>query len=321
MRKVQGRARVPLVPEQSSLGWVARVAEQRSSGYGEATPPGSFTDCFFNGSTGQSPGKNATPPGGFTNFIQPNLFQQFNFVGEPSPDNTYVNVDSGDKAPRTEKRIFWTQDEDVRMMSSWLLNSADSTIGTIGADRKNDQYWTDAIKYNEKLNLDCFVLMEVWNTVKIEAKWITYNNRLKAARKRKSSGREEKEGDDSSHIDEDQLDKQPRPMEQKAAKKLKYAKSKEVDHINLEELDNFGKIQCEEHANRLKVLEVQQNLSFEKIEQAKLAHLAAKEQKETRIFDIYNRLLLMDVSLMSIEEKLDHANTMRCLKKKLFANN
>jgi hypothetical protein len=57
--------------------------------------------------------------------------------------------------------------------------------------------------------------MEVWNTVKIEAKWITYNNRLKAARKRKGSGRE-KEGDDSSHIDEDQLDEQPRPMEQKS---------------------------------------------------------------------------------------------------------
>jgi hypothetical protein len=53
-----------------------------------------------------------------------------------------------------------------------------------------------------------------------------------------------------------------------------------VDHIDLEELDKFGKIQCEEHANRLKVLEVQQKLSYEKIEQAKLAHLAAMEQKE-----------------------------------------
>ena len=66
----------------------------------------------------------------------------------------------------------------------------------------------------------------------------------------------------------------------KAAKKLKYAQSKEVDHIDLEELDKFDKIQCEEHANRLKVLEVQQKLSFEKIKQAKLAHLAAKEQEE-----------------------------------------
>ena len=51
-------------------------------------------------------------------------------------------------------------------------------------------------------------------------------------------------------------------MGQKTAKKLKYAKSKEVDHIDLEELDKFGKIQCEEHANRLKVLEVQKKLTI-----------------------------------------------------------
>jgi len=29
-------------------------------------------------------GQNATPPGGFTNFIQPTLSQNFNFVGEQS---------------------------------------------------------------------------------------------------------------------------------------------------------------------------------------------------------------------------------------------
>jgi len=62
-------------------------------------------------------------------------------------DNTYVNVDSGDEVPRTEKRIFWSQEEDVRMMSSWLLNSTDPTVG---ADRKNEQYWGDVEStYNE----------------------------------------------------------------------------------------------------------------------------------------------------------------------------
>jgi len=32
-------------------------------------------------------------------------------------NNAYVNVDSSDEAPRTEKRIFWSQEEDVRMVS------------------------------------------------------------------------------------------------------------------------------------------------------------------------------------------------------------
>ena len=32
-------------------------------------------------------------------------------------NNAYVNVDSSDEAPRTEKRIFWSQEDDVRMVS------------------------------------------------------------------------------------------------------------------------------------------------------------------------------------------------------------
>ncbi|CAO2148074.1 unnamed protein product [Urochloa humidicola] len=62
------------------------------------------------------------------------------------------------------------------------------------------------------------------------------------------------------------------------------------------------------------------------MEQTKLAHLAAKEQKEarkleleSRMFETFNHLISMDLSLMSDEEKLDHANTLKCLKKKLFA--
>ncbi|CAN6382113.1 unnamed protein product [Urochloa humidicola] len=360
-------------------------------------------------------GTNATPPGGFTNLIEPHISQNTIFGGESSQyarfrlprttqdvqseeefstpissksKNTYVNVDSNEEAPRTEKRIFWTQEEDVRMMSAWLLNSTDSSCG---ADRKNEQYWTDVeVTYNEttpthrarnakqikdrfhkvnkwtdlfhsawlkarmvytsgyndqmwidkahafylednkKLNLGPFVLMEVWNTIKTEAKWITYNNGLRAARKKSATkgSVNANEVDASSHIDLDELDEQPRPMGQKQAKKLKFAKSNHVEHIDLEELDKFGRIQDEQNANRLKVLEVQQKLSVEKMEQTKLAHLAAKEQKEarkleleSRMFETYNHLLTKDLSLMTDEEKLDHANTMKCLKRKLFAEN
>ncbi|CAO2037865.1 unnamed protein product [Urochloa humidicola] len=138
-----------------------------------ATPPRSFIDgsSFLNGNAGEffsSPGpssqpwnnqcsepalwgSNPTPPGGFTNYLQPQMSQNFIFGGDPSQyasfrqshstqdveadvfstpvsakervDSTYVSVDSEEEAPRTEKRIFWTQEEDVRMMSSWLLNS------------------------------------------------------------------------------------------------------------------------------------------------------------------------------------------------------
>jgi hypothetical protein len=88
-------------------------------------------------------------------------------------------------------------------------------------------------------------------------------------------------------------------------------------------------------------LEVQEKLSSQKIEQAKLAHLAAKEQKEAaeaqreatevqrearklelkvKMFETYNKLLAVDISLMSDEEKKDHSSTMKCMKKKIFSD-
>ncbi|RCV34254.1 hypothetical protein SETIT_7G146500v2 [Setaria italica] len=339
--------------------------------------------------------KNPTPPGGFTNFIQLHLSQNFHFVGGPAQfapfkpprtmedtpteeelatphssteNSNYVSVDSGDELelPRTEKRILWTQEEDVRLMSSWLHNSTDSSIG---ADRKNEQYWYVVDTYNEttssqrrrnakqakdrwhkvnkwtdlfhsawlkarrvftsgyndqmwidkahvfyvednkKLKLGHFVLMDVWYTVRNEAKWITYNNGLKQARKRKSSNKDN-EGEDMDNADLEDLEEIPRPMRQKKKaekaaleKKAKNANRKDVDNTDLEEMNTFGKIQDDEHANRLKVLEVQKKLPSEKIEQAKLAHLAAKEQKEAaevqmearkyeveaRMFETYNQ--------------------------------
>jgi hypothetical protein len=115
-------------------------------------------------------------------------------------------------------------------------------------------------------------------------------------------------------------------------KKAKNDTTKDSINLEVEEMKTFGKIQADEHANRLKVLEVQKKLSAEKIEQAKLAHLAAKEQREaaevqrevkklelqTKMLETYNNLLAVDVSLMSEEDKLDHTNTLRCFKKKIF---
>jgi hypothetical protein len=128
----------------------------------------------------------------------------------------------------------------------------------------------------------------------------------------------------------------PRTIGQKAAKKATFEKKatnankKAIDLIDLEEMKTFGKIQADEHANRLKALEVQEKLSSQKIEQAKLAHLAAKEQKEAahaqreaaeaqrearkleleaKMFDTYNKPIVVDVSMMFDEEKNDHAST------------
>jgi hypothetical protein len=84
-----------------------------------------------------------TPYGGFTNLIrnQPQVSQNNHLVGGPSysgpfkpprpfdtsppldettPHSSPVDVNSEDEVVRTEKRILWTQDEDVRLVSSLI---------------------------------------------------------------------------------------------------------------------------------------------------------------------------------------------------------
>jgi hypothetical protein len=174
--------------------------------------------------------------------------------------------------------------------------------------------------------------MHVWKTVRHEAKWKSYNNGLKQAHKRKSSEKDD-EGDDMGDADLEDVEEIPRPIGQKAAKKVAFEKKaanankKAIDSIDLEEMNTFGKIQADEHANRLKVLEGQKKLSSKKIEQAMEQKEAAKEQKEARkleleakMFETYNKLLALDVSVMSTEEKIDHENTMKCLNKTIFAD-
>lgn len=198
--------------------------------------------------------------------------------------------------------------------SAWLKAQQIFTSG------HNDEMWIEKtlILYeedNKLLKLGRFVLMDVWYAVRKEAKWITYNDELKKARKRKVS--DEVEGsEDIHHVD----DECQRPMGQKRAKKVAHelqVKSK-ISKTDVEELDKYGKIQFDSHANRMRVLEKQEKLSVEKIKSMKIAHLAAKENKEAKLLETYNLLLSKDIRQMSDEEKADHVETMKCLKKRLF---
>ncbi|XP_022684446.1 glutathione S-transferase T2-like [Setaria italica] len=353
------------------------------------------------------------PPGGFMGLFnnQSHLSQNSHFVGAPShyapfkPNNSgnssqevqvlseqeAIEVDSDTENVRTEKRILWTPEEDKKLMSAWLKNSTDSSVG---ADRNNEHYWGDVVKSynmtipsqrkrnskqakdrwhkinrwidlyecaylkarrlftsgysdqmwidtadkfyledNKKAKLGPFVLKNVWKICRDVAKWKTYNEDLKNARKRKSY-RIEGEKDENDDIEE-MLE---RPIGQKAAKKAALAakmkskgsnldndgKSKE-SAIDVEKLDKFSKIQEDLNANRMKVLELQQKLSSEKLETTRLAHLTAQEtkeakrlEKESNMMQAYNSLISQDTSSMSDEEKAERVAAMNCLRKSLF---
>jgi hypothetical protein len=102
-------------------------------------------------------GRDVRPPGGFMSFF-PNEAENSHLVGAPihsnfpnEPHNASsvpdVEVVHGNDNVRTEKRIMWTVDEEVRLMSAWLEHSTDSTCG---ADKSGAQYWSEVVAtYNK----------------------------------------------------------------------------------------------------------------------------------------------------------------------------
>ncbi|OQU91548.1 glutathione S-transferase T3 [Sorghum bicolor] len=62
-----------------------------------------------------------------------------------------VDADETNEDERTERRLNWTKDEDIRLAASWLRNSKDPVDGT---DRRTDQFWEDVTKeYNKSIEV------------------------------------------------------------------------------------------------------------------------------------------------------------------------
>ncbi|KAL6647332.1 hypothetical protein ACP70R_014769 [Stipagrostis hirtigluma subsp. patula] len=107
------------------------------------------------------------PPGGFMNYLQSPNFSPFaqphqfgNYPNGMHPSGTpstsgstaadaskgseekeTIDVDDDDATPiRSDKRLNWSHEEDIRLVSAWLHNSIDSVDGN---DKKGDQYWSD----------------------------------------------------------------------------------------------------------------------------------------------------------------------------------
>ncbi|CAL4949654.1 unnamed protein product [Urochloa decumbens] len=98
------------------------------------------------------------PSGGFMSFLTNNLPHNSHFVGamnnplptnnvDSSPEEVGNILESENDTVRTEKRILWNVDEDVRLMSAWIEHSTDSTCG---ADKGGGQYWGEVVEtYNK----------------------------------------------------------------------------------------------------------------------------------------------------------------------------
>ncbi|KAM0845126.1 hypothetical protein ACQ4PT_056594 [Festuca glaucescens] len=92
-------------------------------------------------------GLNSHPPGGFLSFFtNTSSHTQGMGNGTSSQPINVGNDTNGDGYARTEKRLTWTKEEDLRLVSAWLNNSNDPIQSNY---KKNEQYWKEvAAVYN-----------------------------------------------------------------------------------------------------------------------------------------------------------------------------
>ena len=104
-----------------------------------------------------------------------------------------------------------------------------------------------------------------------------------------------------------------------AQKQRKKKKKGQPCIIDLEdELNNFLDAQKTANEGRKEMLETQRRVSSENLEARRLAHLAAKEHKESVILETYRALLMKETTGMPEDVKSEHVLALKCLREKLF---
>ncbi|CAD6225292.1 unnamed protein product [Miscanthus lutarioriparius] len=107
------------------------------------------------------------------------------------------------------------------------------------------------------------------------------------------------------------------------AKELRKKKKKDQPSIiDIEdELHSFLDAQKATNEGHIEMLETQRRVSSEKLESRRLAHLAAKENKEAVMLETYRSLLTHDTTGMDEDVKAEHVLALRCLRESLFKKN
>uniref|UniRef100_K3ZF23 No apical meristem-associated C-terminal domain-containing protein n=1 Tax=Setaria italica TaxID=4555 RepID=K3ZF23_SETIT len=234
----------------------------------------------------------------------------------------HIDDDNNDcNCSRTEKRLTWTKEEDLRLVSAWVNNSNNPIQSNF---KKNDQYWKGvAYVFNSttpKKPNGPFMFRHCWEVLCKEPKWEAYLERLEDLEpdKRKFSVDE----DVGKHFSlDDSRDEWPIGGK-KAKEQMKKRKKEQPCIIDLEdELNNFLDAHKTANEGRNEMLETQRRVSSENLEARTLAHLVAKEHKESVMLETYQVLLMKETTGMPEDVKSEHVLALKCLREKLFNKN
>ena len=197
----------------------------------------------------------------------------------------------------------------------------------IYASGQSDDQLTDKAHafYEADYKMGQFRLINCWKAVRDQPKWVTYNEWLEREKKRKMSEAGEVGEHTSTPVDIEDI---PRPKGTKAAKAERNGKGKsKAATVDMEVLDKYIAAQAKAKNNRSGMLELQQRLSAEKLESAKLSALAAQDNKEAKklereseMMKTYRAMIMQDTIGMTDEMKNEHVKALKTMRERLFGN-
>nr|CAB3491170.1 unnamed protein product [Digitaria exilis] len=247
---------------------------------------------------------------------------------QPANSNARSNASATSIDPtdaRSDRRLNWSNEEDIRLVSAWLHNSIDPVDGN---DKKSDQYWSavtstynsttkcnlhqsgmsDDQKMDQAMQLYAsehsekpFTMLHVWRILRKERKWSAYVKKLSKEKNSTSA--------DPAHVVNPEDAPKKRPIGRDKAKEERNGKRKGPEAIVAigEKLDKF----MEATTKAGKIAEVQQNLADKKLE-------VAKEQTKSKMLDLYRELLCAPTSELSEEAKAERSKALERMASVIF---
>ncbi|KAG0523187.1 hypothetical protein BDA96_07G102500 [Sorghum bicolor] len=213
------------------------------------------------------------------------------------------------RGSRPAKRMIWTPNETMRLVSAWLKNSNDTVKGNwkrndqygglqLRGSRESDEQVMDNGKAFYEVESDDgeFKLEACWKVLRNQPKWHAYNEDLNGSKKRKYSEAEAVDLTASS----DAVSYLQCPIGCKKAKEKLNKKGKgKVSSSIMDEID--------------KLIEAQENKEAKLLEKE-----GKKHDKEFRMLETYKALLMTDTSQMHEDMRIEHMLALKGMREMIF---
>lgn len=217
---------------------------------------------------------------------------------------------------RTSKQLK-DQFQKIKKKVAWFCASWKEAISVRTSGQSYEQVMDNAQRIYEEYKDGPFMLKHCWMILRDEPKWQVILEDNVMPNKRKIDD----EGDMEEHLRAPQQSDDDRPMGNKRAKAERSGKGKGIGKACPSHMDDVLKKLTEIQGtseSRNEMLETQKRVSSEKLESARLNHLAAKENAKSAMLETYRTLIMKQTSGMPDDVKAEHVMFLKCIRESIF---